>query len=683
MALLSFPEAATAFGAEDGHLWLRRLCGMACGNAGTDDLPRRARGLGVLCLGRDRFEGDDWRAIAVERGPEGLRVTWDVGAGRARVESEWLLCPETGVVSRKDRLTNTGGESVALRRYLARFAFPNGRYEGYAQESRWSNESQGEWAPLGAGGAALGCEWARTTERAAPYFCLRERGADHGLAFHVAPQGNWRIRAQIQPSGRHLPFAVVELGLADEDLMLELAPGESIDLPEVLVHALPGGEPAGGAPALHRFLLRRRPSPSQGEVPVVYNTWFDQFDTLQVPRLREQVRAAAAVGCEVFVIDAGWFGPDDSGWSCQGDWHEKPGRAFAGRMRDFADEVRAAGLGFGLWMEPETFSPAAPALRDHPEWFVDDRRLDLSQPAAFEYLFGEFARLIETYGLVWIKIDFNRSLGYDSSGAELHGYYHHWYRLLDLVRARYPQVTLENCASGGMRLDLRAWRHFDCHFASDTVHPIDVLRISQATLLRFPPGRIGRWAVLRGIGHSVPEYNIPAADAHASLVTAGGATWNAAERTDLDFPVLVALPGAFGLSGDLLTLPDDDRQRLSWWVEFHKTWRAFLAGSVAHLLIPPRPLSDRKDWAVFQVQDADTTTSLVFAYHLADGPARRRCRLRALDASAGYAVTRHTPEGATEVLASGASLMDEGLEMGLDDGFHGQPRAGVWSVERR
>ena len=100
MALLSFPEAATAFGAEDGHLWLRRLCGMACGNAGTDDLPRRARGLGVLCLGRDRFEGDDWRAIAVERGPEGLRVTWDVGAGRARVESEWLLCPETGVGGR-------------------------------------------------------------------------------------------------------------------------------------------------------------------------------------------------------------------------------------------------------------------------------------------------------------------------------------------------------------------------------------------------------------------------------------------------------------------------------------------------------------------------------------------------------------------------------------------------------
>ncbi len=223
------------------------------------------------------------------------------------------------------------------------------------------------------------------------------------------------------PEGGELPFAVVELGLADENLRRALAPGETLALPEILFQPLPDGEPHLAAPALHRYLLehhfRRRQTRGAGRV---YNTWFDQFEILDVPRLRAQLAAAKEVGCEVFVIDAGWYGAGGPNWWAQaGDWREKTEAAFHGEMRDFADEVRAAGLGFGLWMEPERFGPEAPIRAEHPEWFVPvggAARMDLNQPEAYAWLRGEIGRLVETYELAWMKIDFNFGLDADASG---------------------------------------------------------------------------------------------------------------------------------------------------------------------------------------------------------------------------------------------------------------------------
>jgi alpha-galactosidase len=192
----------------------------------------------------------------------------------------------------------------------------------------------------------------RTTQGGTPYLCLREIGADRGIAFHVLPTGNWSIEVAAQPNASGLdvnPFAVVNLGMADDDLRLELPPGETIECPEILIQSLPGGEPAEAAPRLHQWLREHLFASQRLDMPVVFNTWFDVFEVLEVPRLRRQLQAAKEVGCEVFVIDAGWYGPQAGGWWFQaGDWRERTEAAFCGKMADFAEEVRAAGLGFGL-----------------------------------------------------------------------------------------------------------------------------------------------------------------------------------------------------------------------------------------------------------------------------------------------------------------------------------------------
>lgn len=565
----------------------------------------------------------------------------------------------------KDRLSNTGQAPVTIYRCHSRWTLAPGHYEVYAQNSRWSNENQGAWIPLHTGTLEFSSDWGRSTENGTPYACVRETGGDCGLAFHILPRGNWVMRISARALSNQRPCAVIELGLADEDLRWNLAPGEVLDLPEILVQNLPGGEPHLAAPALHRYITSRLPAPAKPEIPVIYNTWFDQSDRLDVARLCAQLRAAREIGCEIFVVDAGWFGPDDAGWGHVGDWREKTDRAFHGNMRAFADEVRAAGLQFGLWMEPERAVPGIPVRREHPDWFFPGEiRYNLEIKAARDYLFGEIARLITTYSLAWIKLDYNVSLGFDASGAELYRHLAIWNAMLDELRHKYPHTVFENCSSGGMRLDLSSLFHYDVHFISDTANPVDVLRIGQGAWLRLPPGRLMRWAVLRGIGPAAPLSRRPDEQSKERLVTPGGATWNMAEMVDVDFLLISALPGILGFSGDLVNVPAQTRTRIRWFVDFFKHWRCFLSTSVAHLLTPPCPITDRAGWTAVQLQSPETTTSLVFAYHLPnDGVTRRRFPLYALHPEKRYAVRAESPDGNTAGVAVGSALMRDGVEV--------------------
>jgi alpha-galactosidase len=659
----------TVFCEDADRLWLRRLCGLPCGNDGEDSGPVGTQGPVALITSLGRFEGADWRLADQAFTESTSRIAWMAADGALRFESVWTFCPETGVVSRKDRLVSAGAAAATVFRIHSRFTFPSGRYEVHAQQSRWCNENQGKWLALHAGSLRFGCVQGRTTQGGTPYLCLREIDAGRGLAFHLLPQGNWSIEVTARPIMDVHPFAVVDLGLADDDLRLELRPGEAIECPEVLIQALPRGEPSESAPRLHAWVNKRLASP-RPELPVVYNTWFDQFEVLEVSRLRQQLQAAKDVGCEVFVIDAGWYGPQTGDWFVQaGDWREKLDGAFRGSMAAFADEVRAAGLGFGLWMEPERFGPDVPIRRQHPDWFQPGQppfgRIDLENPAAYDYLGGEISRLVETYQLAWMKIDFNFELGFDVSGSELSGYYEAWYRLLDAIRQKHPQTVFEGCSSGAMRLDLAALSHFDGHFLTDTVNPVDVLRIWQGALLRLPPGRLTKWAVVRSIGQTIPRYTKSLAESPVSVVTPCGALWEPSETADLDFIAAAALPGLFGLGGDLAGLAPEARERLGQHVAFFKQWRTMIGRSVAHLLTPPGAKTDREGWVAVQLNDTESDTVLLFAYRLNDGSAVKRFTLRQLAPDATYDLIQHIPVGHDLRTARGAELMADGIEVAL------------------
>ena len=339
-------------------------------------------------------------------------------------------------------------------------------------------------------------------------------------------------------------------------------------------------------------------------------------------------------------------------------------------MTSFAEAVRAAGLGFGLWMEPERVGPAAPVRREHPERFLPGEDgyayPDLTRDDAYAWLLGEISRLIRTYGLAWIKLDFNFGLGTDPHGAEFLWYYEGWCRLMAAVRDAHPGVFVEGCASGGMRLDIASQAHCCAHFLSDNVNPWEGLRIYEGALARLLPGRLGRWVVLRPAGPGIPRYGRPLSEAApAMLLTPKAAGWEACETVDVDMALLAAMPGVLGLSGDVAGLPATARERLAQGVALYKQWRTLIFNAAAHLLLP-LPAEDRRGWTALQLQDQGSTESLLFVYRLNDSRGVRNIHPRALDAGRLYRLEWFGATGQTAEVR-GDELMREGIAAEIAD----------------
>ncbi|MDX9979102.1 MAG: alpha-galactosidase [Lentisphaeria bacterium] len=565
------------------------------------------------------------------------------------------------VWQRRDTLRNEGASEVVLTELASRFDLARGEYELYSQAGGWCGESQGGWQALTHGSREFFCEHGRTTQNSTPFLAVRCVGNDAGVAFHLLPRGNWRIAAYtLRDAGWQAPSLTLRFGPHEPDgFRLVLQPGEEYALPAIVLVAFPAERIEAAAPPLHTALASSLPAFSQPP-PLAYNTWFESFADLDVANLHRQVAAAADVGCEVFVVDAGWYGAGE-GWACQGDWREKTDRAFRGRMADFADHVRAAGLGFGLWMESEAVHPSTPLGQNPPSWL---RRgpsgmfwPDLVQPEARAWVRDEISRLLDTYQAVWLKIDFNQPIGPDPRRVAMRGYYDAWYDLLDELRGRFPQTFFENCASGAMRLDLESYRHFHGHFLSDTVHPVDNIRLAQGTFLRIPPGGIYTWAVL-GPGGSAPHYPAAARTAPPSAITPCDAMWHRTEKLDVGFVLASALPGMIGLSGNLADLAPSIRQDMRRWTSLWKEHRNWLRHSRAHLLTPVRHQLDNTGWAVFEYADDDH--ALVLAFRLRDPNPRCRLRLQSPAPDARYILRRL--DGKPEETRTGRELLADGLD---------------------
>ena len=610
------------------HLWkntvsLSRLFGLPLCHGEMQPNPFHARGLAMVDTSLGRFE-DGGLELASHRFEETqVTLVWTAAGGKLELTSRWEYCEDTGVWTRSDSLLNRSGEEVVVYSCIARFPFVPGRYEYYSQSSKWNNENQGIWRNLEHGTMLLSCQGGQSCKGGTPFAILRQKteGAP-SVAFHVVPAGNWMIRIRSVENRCEEPLAILEAGLSDQNLRMRLAQGQAVKLPDILFHALPYGREHSGTAGFHSHILNYVFNCDKPAAPVVYNTWFLDFDNLKVPVLREQLRAAKEIGCEVFVVDAGWFGTGNGWWEEVGYWQEKRHASFFGDMAGFAGEVRAQGLGFGLWMEPERIGPLAPILQEHPDWFRSAGNgfhyIDLTNSEAYKAFHQEICRLIDTYGLVWMKIDFNFSFGIDRSGDEFHSYYSHWYAMLDSLRAQYPQMFFEACSSGGLRSDLNTMSHTHCHFLSDTVNPLDVIRISEGAALRLPPGWLSKWVVLRNGGKGARHYNDAFDTNPEQLLVCGDAQWDTVFSTTVNFAMKACMVGVMGISSDIAGLSDLQRLEMARILRYYKQWRQFIRSATAALLTPPVPRADRSGWSAMQLCNQEKTESLVFVYRLED-----------------------------------------------------------------
>lgn len=384
----------------------------------------------------------------------------------------------------------------------------------------------------------------------------------------LAWSGSWRLQVDTVAVGQSVR---VSCGLDEDTTTVTLLPGESFESPESLgVYSVDGAD--GVTAAWHRYhrTLARDLGPQHR--PVVYNSWYaTEFDVRPEQQLA-LAEAAAELGVETFVVDDGWFAGRHSSREGLGDWRADP-EVFPNGIGELADAVVAKGLRFGLWVEPEGVNPDSDLYRAHPDWIYRDRYreplrirnqyvLDLGRAEVVEWVEQTLRDVLGSAPISYLKWDMNRPITDGGRPGDPHGrqwslaHTRGYYRVLEMLRREFPDVTVEACASGGARIDNAVLARADVVWTSDEVGPRDRLLIQHGFLSAYPAYVMSSW-VADEVGHR----------------DRGAAS--------LGFRFAVAMAGVLGIGSDITRWSPEERRLAAACVELYKELRPVIHGGDA------------------------------------------------------------------------------------------------------
>ena len=174
---------------------------------------------------------------------------------------------------------------------------------------------------------------------------------------------------------------------------------------------------------------------------------------------------------EVFWLDAGWYThagdiANHKNWANTVGYWTVDSIRFPQGLRPIADEVHKAGSKFMVWFEPERVYEGTAWAKEHPQWMLgvgsDNFLFDLGNPEACKWLCEYIGDFLEKNGIDYYRQDFNIEpegfwIANDKPGRQgmcevkyITGLYQYW----DYLLKRFPNLLIDNCASGGRRLDL-------------------------------------------------------------------------------------------------------------------------------------------------------------------------------------------------------------------------------------
>lgn len=418
------------------------------------------------------------------------------------VESFYDSFDELPIARRYTRVTNSGTQPVGIEyvgsAMLSNFASPS-EFENelriHIPFNSWQAEGQwrvfrpselgfvanGEFSLSGVFASVLGT-W--STERFLPMAMLENSKAGLTWFWQIEHNGSWHWEV----SNTSAKTLYAYLGGPDEQhshAWKRLQPGASYQTVPVALGCVRGAF-AQAVEQLtkyrRRFCVRPRKDDNR-RCAVIFNDAIclnlDPNDEKELPL----IDAAADAGCEYYVIDAGWYAEaNQNWWEAAGVW-DAPKSRWPGGLKPVLEKIRSRGMIPGLWLEPEVVGIHSP-LKDKPDdWFfvrhgrrvIDHDRflLDFRNPAVRNYLDGVLNRMVVDYGIGYLKLDYNvdglegTDWRVDSPGQGLLEHNRALLAWLDQLLARYPQLIIENCASGGGRMDYAMLSRCELESASD------------------------------------------------------------------------------------------------------------------------------------------------------------------------------------------------------------------------
>ena len=375
----------------------------------------------------------------------------------------------------------------------------------------WANETQLVEEPLTPGQKVIvNKDGTRNshTDHGEVMFSLDGKGQENTgavIGAAICYSGNYRLKIVTDDTDYHYFFA----GINEDNSEYHLKKGETFKTPALALSYSEKGL-SGVSRNFHKWGRKYKLMHGDKERKILLNSWEGVYFDINQQGMDQMMKDIASMGGELFVMDDGWFGekyPRKTDNCALGDWvvdKQKLPEGIEGLLRD----AKKNGVKFGIWIEPEMANTTSELYEKHPDWIVKAPKrdailgrggtqvvLDLSNPKVQDFVFSIVDNLMSKYPEIdYIKWDANMPImnhgsQYLTMQDQSHLYidYHRGFeQVCQRIRQKYPDVTIQACASGGGRANWGVLPWFDEFWVSDNTDALQRIYMQWGTSHFFP-----------------------------------------------------------------------------------------------------------------------------------------------------------------------------------------------------
>ena len=585
---------------------------------------------------------------------------------QTEITLSYTLFEDAPVIARNARFENLGDDIVLTNAMSMSFDMQDSNFDMVELTGAWARERFVKTRPLAHGVQSIYSLRGASSANYNPFIALKRPHADEYTgevyAFSLVYSGNFLAQVEVDT----YDTTRVMLGIHPTHFSWKLHQNESFQTPEcILVYSDEGLN--GMSNAFHKLYRTRL---ARGEWrdrvrPILVNNWEATYFDFTEEKILTLARTAKELGIELFVLDDGWFGKRDNDTKSLGDWYPDYAKLPQG-IQGIAEKIKALGLDFGLWFEPEMVNLDSDLYRQHPDWMLrtpgrpvchgrNQYVLDFSKKEVVDFIYNQMEKILSEAPISYIKWDMNRNLSdvfssgmdADYQGTVMHRYILGVYDLYQRLNNKFPHILFESCASGGGRFDPGLLYYAPQGWCSDNNDAIERIKIQYGTSFVYPISSIGAHVA------AVPNHQV-------------------LRTTPIETRANVACFGTFGYELDLNTLPPEELAKIKNQISFMKEHRELLQFGCFYRLKSPF----EGNVTAWMVVSPDKRKALVGYYRVLKpvNSAYERIKLLGLSPSLLYHVSINETESyGDELMNFGLITSDEGSaqESVVYDGTNG------------
>ena len=502
------------------------------------------------------------------------------------------------------------------------------------------------------------------TDHAEVMFSLDGKGQENNgdvIGAALCYSGNYQLKVETDDTEYHYFFA----GINPDNSAYHLKKGEMFTTPKVAFSFSKCGL-SGVSRNFHKWGRKYMLAHGDKERKILLNSWEGVYFDINQKGMDQMMGDIASMGGELFVMDDGWFGdkyPRKTDNSSLGDWvvdKNKLPEGIEGLLRD----AKKHGIKFGIWIEPEMTNSVSELYEAHPEWIIKAPKreavkgrggtqliLDMANPKVQDFVFQIVDNLMTKYPEIdYIKWDANMSIlnhgsQYLTMNNQSHLYieYHRGLqKACERIRAKYPDLTIQACASGGGRANWGVLPYFDEFWVSDNTDALQRIYMQWGTSYFFPAIAMAS--------------HISATPNHTVFRT-----------TAMKYRIDVAMSGRLGMEIQPKNMTDDEKELCRKAIAEYKQIRPIVQFGDIYRLVSPY---DKQGLASLMYVDEAKSKSVFFWWKTESFQNEHlpRVKMAGLDANKTYKVHELNridlkPMDVEGKVFSGAYLMNHGLEM--------------------